>query len=69
MRIGIIGSMQYTEKMVELQAKLRANGHDAYLTDLHSPFIGKTDAEKERIKIDQKMNKGHSRVLAPYAGR
>jgi hypothetical protein len=56
MRIGIIGSMQYTEKMLEARDKLIKLGHDAFITGLASPFIGKTDVEKERIKIDQKNN-------------
>lgn len=54
MKIGIIGSMQYTEKMMELRAKLNGMGHVAFLSDLHDAFIGKTDEEKEIIKIKQK---------------
>lgn len=56
MRIGVIGSMQYTERMIDLRDKLIALGHDAYVTTLASPFIGKTDDEKEKIKLDQKYN-------------
>lgn len=57
MKIGVIGSMQYTEEMLQAKEDLIALGHDAFLTDLHTPFIGKTDEEKERIKLDQKNNK------------
>jgi hypothetical protein len=57
MKIGIVGSMQYTEKMIEVKNKLVELGHDAFLTNLASPFIGKTDEEKEKIKLDQKYNK------------
>ncbi len=56
MKIGIIGSMQYTEKMLEVRDQLNKLGHQAFVTDLHKPFIGKTDEEKELIKIDQKNN-------------
>ena len=56
MKIGIIGSMQFTEKMLEVRDALSALGHDAYVTDLHKAFIGKTDEEKETIKIHQKNN-------------
>ena len=56
MKIGIIGSMQFTEKMIEARDELIKRGHAAFLTNLASPFIGKTDEEKERIKIDQKNN-------------
>lgn len=56
MRIGIIGSMQYTEKMIETRDELVQLGHNAFVTNLASPFVGKTDEEKEQIKIDQKNN-------------
>ena len=56
MKIGVAGSMQYTEKMIGLRDKLIEKGHDAFVTSLASPFIGKTDEEKEAIKLDQKMH-------------
>lgn len=56
MKIGIIGSMQYTEQMLQVRDRLNILGHDAFITDLHKPFIGKTDDEKEEIKIHQKNN-------------
>lgn len=49
--------MQYTEQMIKTRDALIALGHDAYLTDLHEPFIGKNDIEKEEIKLFQKNNK------------
>ena len=48
--------MQYTEKMIEARSELIRLGHDAFLTNLADPFIGKTDEEKEVIKIHQKNN-------------
>lgn len=56
MKIGIIGSMQYTEKMLETRDELIKLGHQAFVTNLASPFVGKTDEEKEIIKIEQKNN-------------
>lgn len=56
MRIGVIGSMQYTEKMLDLRDQLIKIGHDAYITTLSDPFVGKTDDEKEKIKLHQKNN-------------
>jgi len=56
MKIGIIGSMQYTEKMLEVRDRLINLGHEAFVTKLHEAFIGKSDEEKERIKIHQKNN-------------
>ncbi|MBI3983903.1 hypothetical protein HY346_01250 [Candidatus Microgenomates bacterium] len=57
MRIGVIGSMQYTERLLALRDQLIALGHDAFVTTLASPFVGKSDQEKEAIKLDQKMHK------------
>jgi len=56
MKIGVIGSMQYTERMMEIRDELKKLGHDAFLTNLAEPFVGKTDDEKEKIKIHQKQN-------------
>ncbi len=56
MKIGVVGSMQYTEKMLELRDTLIELGHDAFVTNLAAPFVGKTDDEKEAIKIHQKQN-------------
>jgi len=57
MRIGIIGSMQFTDKMLEIRANLRKLGYDAFVTDLHKAMIGKNEKEIERIKLHQKYNK------------
>ena len=54
MKIGIIGSMQFTERMLEVRDQLIESGHDAFVTKLHGAFIGKSDEEKESIKIHQK---------------
>ncbi len=54
MKIGIIGSMQYTEQMLAMRDKLNTLGHEAFVTDLHEAFIGKTDEKKETIKLHQK---------------
>lgn len=56
MKIGVVGSMQFTEKMIALKEDLEKMGHESFLTNLASPFVGKTDEEKEKIKIEQKNN-------------
>lgn len=56
MRIGIIGSMQYTEKMLNVRDELIELGHDTFVTKLHEALVGKSDEEKEKIKIHQKNN-------------
>jgi len=48
--------MQYTEKMLEARDELIKRGHNAFVTNLADTFIGKTDEEKEAIKIHQKNN-------------
>lgn len=56
MKIGVVGSMQYTEKIMEVRDNLIELGHDAFMTNLASPFVDKADEEKEEIKIHQKNN-------------
>src|SRR3989338_8912845 len=56
MRIGIIGSMQFTGKMLDVRDKLRELGHDAFVTELHKAMVVKTDDEIEEIKLHQKYN-------------
>ena len=56
MKIGIIGSMQFTDKMIEYRDELRDLGHDAFITDLHKTMIGKNAEEIETIKLHQKNN-------------
>lgn len=54
MKIGVVGSMQYTEKMMEICDELRRLGHHAFMSKFAAPFVGKSDEEKERIKLEQK---------------
>ena len=56
MKIGIIGSMQFTDKMLEIKSELNQMGHEAFLTDLHKTMIGKDAVEIEKIKLHQKFN-------------
>lgn len=56
MKIGIIGSMQFTDKMIEMRIKLNKLGYNAFLTDLHDDMVGKSAEEIEKIKIYQKNN-------------
>jgi hypothetical protein len=54
MKIGVVGSMQYTEKMMEICEELKKLGHEAYMSKFAASFVGKSDEEKERIKLEQK---------------
>lgn len=48
--------MQYTEKMMELCRQLEAMGHTAFMSKFGDAYVGKSDAEKETIKLDHKYN-------------
>ena len=56
MKIGVIGSMHCTERMIAARDELIKAGHNAFVTSLANPFIGKNDEEKEQIKQHQKQN-------------
>lgn len=46
--------MQYAEKAKEVQEWFRAQGHEAYPSSFNEQFLGLTDEEKERLKLEQK---------------
>ncbi|MEX0748967.1 MAG: hypothetical protein WD467_02280 [Candidatus Saccharimonadales bacterium] len=56
MKIGVAGSMQFTERMMELCEQLETMGHQAFMSRFGPAFVGKTDEEKEKIKLEQKYN-------------
>lgn len=56
MIIGIIGSMQFAEEMLEYKRKLELMGHSAITSGFVDSFIDKNEEEKEKIKIEQKNN-------------
>lgn len=45
--------MHHTESMVQVRDQLVELGHDAFLTELHHGFVGKTAEEKEQVKLNQ----------------
>ncbi len=49
--------MQFTERMMELCEQLEALGHTAFMSKFAPYFVGKTDEEKEIIKLHQKNKK------------
>ncbi|OGD89401.1 hypothetical protein A3J17_04815 [Candidatus Curtissbacteria bacterium RIFCSPLOWO2_02_FULL_40_11] len=56
MKIGIISSMQNAEKMLELKAKLEEKGHIVFVSKFAEAMVGKSDEEKEKMKLHQKNN-------------
>lgn len=57
MKIGVAGSMQFTEKLLETKETLEKMGHSAFISELFQDFLGKNDEEKEVVKLHQKYNK------------
>lgn len=56
MKIGIVGSLQFVDQMVDLRDQLRTMGHDAFVTNMAHSFLGKNKTEIESIKLEQKKN-------------
>ena len=57
MRIGIVGSMQFSEKMIEVKNQLEKLGHSVFVSMETESMVDKTDEEKEKIKLHQKFSK------------
>lgn len=54
MKIGVAGSMQHTEKMIEARDELIHLGHDAFVTKLADAFVGKSDKESWGHRYNKK---------------
>jgi hypothetical protein len=57
MKVGVAGSMQFTERMLELCEQLETLGHQVFMSKFAPYFAGKTDEQKEKIKLHQKNKK------------
>lgn len=56
MKIGVISSMQNSEKMLEVCRDLEKMGHVAFASKFAPSMVGKSDEEKEEMKLNQKYN-------------
>lgn len=56
MNIGIAGSMQYTERMIEVYEQLIKLGHKPFMSKFAEHYLGKSSTEIETIKLDDKYN-------------
>lgn len=56
MKIGIISSMQFADKMMEVHEKLKEIGHKPFVTGFIESMLGKSSEEIEKIKLKQKYN-------------
>lgn len=60
MKITLCYSMQYAEKAKEMKEKLEELGHEAHVSATNNKYLGKSDEEKEEIKLEQKY--GHDAI-------
>ncbi len=56
MKIGVVGSMQHTDKMLALCDELRKLGHEPFITKFAKSMAGKNDQDIEQLKLHQKNN-------------
>ena len=62
MKIGIIGSMHFSEKMLDVAKELKLRGHQPILSNFVESFIGKDDKDKESIKLRQKFEEDAMKI-------
>ncbi len=51
MKIGVVGSMQHTDKMLALCDELRKLGHQPFITKFAPGMAGRNDQEIETMKL------------------
>ncbi len=54
MKIGVAGSMQFTEQMMAVCDELEQMGHTVFMSKFKEAYVGKTDDEKEELKLHHK---------------
>jgi hypothetical protein len=54
MRIAICSSMVFSERMLEMKARLEGMGHTAFVSDFARGYAGRSEAEKEALTVKDK---------------
>ncbi|NCN99149.1 hypothetical protein CO155_01925 [Candidatus Pacearchaeota archaeon CG_4_9_14_3_um_filter_35_19] len=54
--ITIYGSIQFAEEQIGIVEELKKLGFEAYMASFAAPMTGKTNEEKEKMKLHQKNN-------------
>jgi hypothetical protein len=54
MKIGVSGSMQFTDKMFEVCDVLKKLGHDVFMSSFGPNYIGKSAEQIEKLKLEDK---------------
>lgn len=55
MKIGIAGSMQFTDKMIEFCDALEKLGHTVFMSGFKDRYVGKSAEEIEKLKLEDKF--------------
>jgi hypothetical protein len=56
MKIGVAGSMQFTDKMYEVCTALEELGHTTFMSGFGPNYLGKSAEEIEKQKLEDKYN-------------
>lgn len=54
MKIGVAGSMQFTDEMIKACAELEKNGHNPFMSGFKDRYAGKNADEIEKLKLQDK---------------
>ncbi len=54
MKIVMLGSVNFAEKMLELKSKLIEEGHDVYLSEIIESYIGLSEEKRRPISVENK---------------
>lgn len=54
MKIALCHSMQFAEKVKEVQAWFAEQGHEAFGSSFNEEYLGLSDSEKEQLKLKHK---------------
>jgi hypothetical protein len=54
MKIGVAGSMQFTDQMIAICDQLRALGHEVFMSKFGTSYAGKSAEEIEALKLHDK---------------
>jgi len=57
MKIYVISSMVFAEKMLEIKKKLEKLGHEVLISEFVDSYTGKSEEEKEKITLFHKNEK------------
>lgn len=54
MKIGVAGSMQFTDRMIAVCEELKQLGHEPFMSKFGENYVGKSASEIEKLKLVDK---------------